>query len=131
MLSRFFRYIDKVFDFGLLVDGISDSRVRPQRSTASIWLSGFMMFAMRRGSLNAIEQDLRVPRRLDALIGANKPGADTIGRVFGLMEPATLRTMLCRINHQLGRNKALTTTWPLRFAAVDAHEFFSLTPSSL
>jgi len=131
MLSRFFRYLDKVFDFGLWVEGLSDARVRTQCSTASIWLSGFMMFAMRRGSLNAIEQDLRVPKRLDALMDGVKPSADTIGRVFALMDPGQFRSMLSRINHRLGRNKALTTDWPLRFAAVDGHEFFSLTSSSL
>ena len=118
MLSRFFRYVEKVFDFGSALGTLTDGRVRPQRSTESVWLSAFLMFAMRRGSLHAMEQDLRVPKRLDDLLGSSKPSADTIGRVMG------------RINtQQLRRNKALVTNWPLRFAAVDGHECFSLPAS--
>jgi hypothetical protein len=131
MVSRFFRYLEKVFDFGASLRSLSDGRVRPRCSTASVWVSAFLMFATRRGSLNGIEQDLRVPKRLEGLLGALKPSADTIGRVFGLMDPQPLRATLSAIHHRLGRNKVLVTDWPLRFAAVDGHEFFSLTVSSL
>jgi hypothetical protein len=33
--------------------------------------------------------------------------------------------MLSGINHQLGRNKVFGKEAPLRFAAMDGHEFFS------
>jgi hypothetical protein len=78
-----------------------------------------------------MEKELRIPKRLDGLVGRRKPSADTIGRVLGLMDPGQLRSVLSSINHRLGRNKALNTDRPLRFAAVDGHEFFSLTASSL
>ena len=55
---------------------------------------------MRLGSLNAIESELRVPKRLDGLIGPRKPSADTIGRVFALIEPEAIRTVLAAIDHQ-------------------------------
>ncbi len=129
MLSRFFRYVEKVFDFGSALGTLTDGRVRPQRSTESVWLSAFLMFAMRRGSLHAMEQDLRVPKRLDDLLGSSKPSADTIGRVMGRINTQPLRAMLSGIHHQLRRNKALVTNWPLRFAAVDGHECFSLPAS--
>ncbi len=87
------------------------------------------MFAMRRGSLNAIESDLRVPKRLDGLVGSDKPSADRIGDVFCLIPPEGLRAMLCGINHQLGRNKVFDGSW--RFVALDGHEFFSQSQSLL
>jgi len=131
MFSRFCRYIDKVFDFSELILTLRDSRIRPRISTAAIWLSAFAMFATRRGSLNAIETSLRIPKRLDEFIGPLKPSADTIGRTYCLMDSDMLRAMLCKINHQLGRNKALYSACTLRFAAVDGHEFFSQPTSSL
>ena len=83
------------------------------------------MFVTRRGSLNGLLADLRVPGRMDGLIGPDKPSPDTVGRVFGLIDPGPPRQILARINHGLGRNKALKSEWSLRFAAVDGHEFFS------
>jgi hypothetical protein len=131
MLSRFFGYIDKVFDFGKAVAKLKDSRSKPQITTTAIWLSAFVMFATRRRSLNAIEVDLRVPKRLDDLIGSRKPSVDTIGRDFCLIDTELLRAMLSGVNHQLGRNKALYNDWPIRIAAVDGHEFFSQSASML
>jgi hypothetical protein len=83
------------------------------------------MFAMHHGSLNAIESELRIPKRLDGLVGSAKPSADRIGDVFCLLEPEQLRAMLSGINHQLGRNKVFNKADPWRFAALDGHEFFS------
>jgi hypothetical protein len=42
-----------------------------------------------------------------------------------------LRVMLSGINHQLGRNKVFGKEGPLRFAAMDGHEFFSQSASML
>lgn len=131
MFSRFCRYMDKVFDFSGSVSTLRDRRLKPRIPTASVWLSAFAMFATRRGSLNAIETSLRIPKRLDRLVGPRKPSADTIGRTFCLIDPEPLRAMLCRIDHRLGRNKALYNDWPLRIVAVDGHEFFSQSTSSL
>ena len=125
MFSRFYRYIDKVYDFSGEVAALEDSRPKPQIPTSSIWLSAFTMFATRRKSLNAIETLLGIPKRLDGLIGQRKPSADTIGRVYGLIDPDQLRAMLCNIDNQLGRNKALHNNWPMRIVAFDGHEFFS------
>lgn len=126
MMARFCRYIEKVFDFGLLLGGMRDGRARPQIGLQAIWASAFFMFVMRRGSLNGIESDLRQPKRLQAVIGERRPSADTIGRSFALMEPESLRAILGVVNHRLSRNKALPSRWTLRFAALDGHEFFSL-----
>jgi hypothetical protein len=89
------------------------------------------MFAMHRESLNAIESDLRIPKRLDGLLGSAKPSADRIGDVFCLIPPEDLRAMLSGINHQLARNKVFNKAGPWRFVALDGHEFFSQSKSVL
>ena len=131
MMNRFCGYIEKVFGVGEWIARISDSRAAPQIPTSAIWTSGFLMSATRLGSLNAMESELRIPKRLDGLVGRRKPSADTVGRVYSLIDPADQREMLGHILHRLGRNKVLENRWGLRFAAVDGHEFFSQSASAL
>jgi hypothetical protein len=125
MFARFSRYIEKVFDFGALLATVHDRRRKPHIPAQAVWSSAFAMFVLRSGSLHAIEGALRLPRRLERFIGPVKPSADTIGRVTAQIDPQVLRTMLNKINHRLGRNKVFPKRWPLRFAALDGHEFFS------
>lgn len=126
MMTRFCRYIEKVYDWGERIAMLGDSRKKPQIPTRSIFLSAFMMFVNRLGSLNAMESELRVPSRWEKIVGKPKPSADTIGRVVGLIDPETLRHLLSAINHQLKRNKVLDESpWALRFVTMDGHEFFS------
>jgi len=68
---------------------------------------------------------------MERLIGTIKPSADRMGDVMGLMAPDQLRERLCRINHQLGRNKVFAKGGAWRFVAVDGHEFFWLYPEFL
>jgi hypothetical protein len=131
MMSRFGRYVEKVFDFGDRVRAIHDGRQRPRIPTSAIWLSVFLMFATRRGSLNAIEGELHRSKRFECLIGSHQPSADRMGDVFCLIPSEQLRSMLSGINHQLGRNKVFDKEGPLRFAALDGHEFFSQSASML
>ena len=126
MMARFCRYLEKVFDWGTLLAGVGDSRKRPQIPTAAILLSAVMMCVTRLRSLNALEGELRVPRRWEKIIGPRKPSADRVGEVVALMNPEALREMLSGVNHKLRRNKALADNpWALRFVALDGHEFFS------
>ena len=131
MMRRFCCYIDKVFDFGKQIHTLRDARKRPRIPTSALWGSVLFLFVMRHRSLNAMEQESRQPKRVDRLIGKIKPSADRMGDVLGLMEPDQFRTMLSRINHQLGRNKALRNDWPLRVGVFDGHEFFSQSISML
>ena len=124
MMARFCRYIEKVFDFAEQMNTLGDTRKRTRIPTASLWGSVFFLFVLRRGSLNAMESELRRPKRMERLIGTIKPSADRMGDVMGLMAPDQLRERLCRINHQLGRNKVFAKGGPWRFVAVDGHEFF-------
>ena len=131
MMSRFCRYVEKVFDFSQRVKVVQDSRRKPRIPTVTIWLSAFLMFSSRRGSLNAMELELRRSKRLECLIGSKKPSADRIGDVFCLIPSEQLRAMLSGINHQLGRNKVFNKDGPWRFVALDGHEFFSQSASVL
>lgn len=124
MLTRFCRYVEKVFDFQSLLGILTDGRPQPRISTVAVFLSVMMLFALRRGSLNAVEQDLRMPRRMEGLVGPRLPSADTLGRVYARMDSEPLRHLLSAIHHRLKRNKAVGTLGGLRVAAVDGHEFF-------
>jgi hypothetical protein len=81
------------------------------------------MFLARVGSLNALEQLKKKSSALREFLGAKVPSADTIGRVFGLINPDTIRHANWEIYTQLKRNKALE---PLRHGLVpvnfDGHE---------
>jgi hypothetical protein len=125
MMGRFCRYVDKVFQFSKQIQTLSDSRERPQIPTAAIFASVWALFATARKSLNSLEKELRIPSRLQGVVGAQLPSADTIGRVYPLMDSEPIRQMLSSINHQIRRNKALRSAGDLKFGAVDGHEFFS------
>lgn len=126
MMTRFCRYIEKVFDWSARLPLLGDSRVKPQIPTAAIFLGALMMCVTRLRSLNALEGELRVPGRWEKLLGRRKPSADCVGRVVALMDAEQLRDLLSSINHRLRRNKVLEDNpWPLRFMALDGHEFFS------
>jgi hypothetical protein len=126
MMARFCRYMEKVFDWSAQLESLRDARPNPQIPTASVFLCVWMMFVARLGSVNALEAELRVPKRWDAVVGRRKPSADSVGRITGLMDPECLRDVLSHINHRLRRNKVLDDNlWALRFVALDGHEFFS------
>ncbi len=131
MMKRFCCYIEKVFDFSTHLRTLRDARKRPRISTPAIWGSVLFLFAMRHRSLNGMEQESRQPKRVEKLIGKTQPSADRMGDVMSLMEPDQFRQILSRINHQLGRNKALRNDWPLRVGVLDGHEFFSQSISML
>ena len=130
MMSRRLRYGEKVFDLSPHVARVQDRRPRPQIPTVTVWMSAWMMFVTRLGSLHALESLVR-RRRLLGRLGSSPPSADTIGRVLSLISPPSLGAMLTAMVRRLGRNKALESPWPLRFAAVDAHELFRFPPPPL
>jgi len=125
LIKRFCGYINKVFSVSRGIQDIVDKRRRPEISPRGVWLSGLFMFVLRLGSLNAVDTELHLPRRMEKLIGKRKPSGDSIGRVFSGMDTEPIRDMLSLINHKLKRNKALRTNWSMRFVSIDAHELFS------
>ena len=124
-MARFCAYVEKLFGLGSQLGKLTDNRTDPQIPTAAVFASVFTLFATRRGSLNGLEQDLRIPARLRGIVGARVPSVDSIGRIYELMASPPLRQILCDIAHQLKRNKALRSREGWYVAAVDGHEFFS------
>ncbi|HLJ95946.1 MAG TPA: transposase [Gemmataceae bacterium] len=126
MMSRFCRYVDKCFHLQELVATLRDARPQPQRSSAAVFASVFALFASNRTSLNSLEKDLvHLPSRLRGVVGPRPPSIDTLGRVYALLDSASLRQVLVHVHHRLKRNKALADGDALKIVAVDGHEFFA------
>lgn len=125
MLRRFFDYVNKVFDFGRRLSEITDARAKPHISTLSVLLSSFSMQITRLGSLNALDVELHLPKKLDRIAGHAPPGIDTIGRVFTQITPDDLRAFHWGNCYRLKRNKVLDTDLGLNAVGLDGHEFFS------
>ena len=104
--------------------GLHDGRLLPQIPTRAIWLSVFGMYVLRLRSFNALEQELRLSRRWEAWVGARKPSADTIGRVFASMSAEETRQILSAVLHGAWRSKAIHSRpgESYRVVAVDGHE---------
>ncbi len=80
------------------------------------------MFLARLGSLNALEQ-LKGGLALRSFVGAELPSADTVGRVFALIDSDTIRRVNREIYTQLKRNKSLELLkHGLVPLAIDGHE---------
>src|SRR5947209_20450582 len=99
-MARFCAYVDKVFGLGSQLAHLTDARFYPQIPTATAFASVFTLFATRRGSLNGLEQDLRIPARLRGIVGTRVPSVDSIGRIYALMNSQPLRQMPCDIAHR-------------------------------
>src|ERR1700733_14222483 len=126
MRTRFCRYVDKCFHFRELLPTLTDSRKKPQISSAAVFASVFALFACNRTSLNSLEKDLvGLPERLRGLVGPRPPSIDTLGRVYSLAHSDGLRHMLVAVHHRLKRNKALADGDDLKIVAVDGHHFFA------
>jgi hypothetical protein len=125
VMARFCAYVEKIFGLGSQLSRLTDTRIYPQIPTATAFASVFTLFATRRGSLNGLEQDLRIPARLRGIVGPRVPSVDSVGRIYELMDSQPVRLFLCDIAHRLKRNKALTSHEGWYVAAIDGHEFFS------
>ncbi len=125
MMRRFCAYADKVFDLGRWLAALTDSRTRPRIPTAAAFVCGLILVVTRRGGLNALEQDLRLPGRLRGLVGPRPPSVDSVGRIYAGMDSPPLRRDLADIAHRLKPNKALIGIEGRYVAAIDGHEFFS------
>lgn len=92
-----------------------------------MWLSVFGGFALRQRSLNALEQELKLPHCWEAWVGSLKPSADTIAYAFCRMRMEPLWALNWTLVQRLKRRKALQLPpgekrW---VAAVDGHELFA------
>lgn len=94
MIGRFFRYCRKVFHFSRLLEGVQDGRVQPQIPARAIGLSIFLLFLLRLGSLNGLEEllrDSRRQKRWSRLLQGAVPSADAIGYYAERVDCDTIR----------------------------------------
>jgi hypothetical protein len=81
-----------------------------------------MMILCRLGSLNSIEQ-LRSSRPLCQFLGESMPSADSVGRIFDLIDPDSVRKAIGDIFNRLKRNKVFRAPWHgLVVLVIDGHE---------
>jgi len=125
LLKRFAQYLEEGFDFLSQVDTLTDSRQGAEIPTTAVWLSVFGGFALRQRSLNALEQELKLPHRWEAWVGSRKPSADTIAYAFCRLDLGPLRALTRSVAQRLKRRKALRSSTAHWVAAVDGHELFS------
>ncbi len=118
------RYADKVFDLKAHLQGITDTRLRPQIKTPVVVGSALVMELAQMGSLNALGQTDGNCFWKDWMTDGVLPSADTIGRVFGLIGVEGLRSVLKHTYSRLKRNKVLRPAFHDNLFAViiDGHE---------
>lgn len=75
----------------------------------------------RMGSLNALEQD-RGNGFWRRCLGQDLPSADTIGRVFSLINLDSIRHFIHHLYSRLNRNKALRKSHGFHVLVIDGHE---------
>ena len=130
MIRRFFQYCQKVFHLSQLVERLEDGRKHPAIPAGGAWLSLCLLFLLRLGSLNALEQIIRNPHwrgRWKRLLRGKPPSADTLGYFAQRLSLDSLRAILHDLYTSLQRNHHLTS---FRFGgwtvlAVDGHELFT------
>lgn len=111
-----------MFDLPALLPEIVDTRQRPQIPTKVITQTALIMFLCRLGSLNSMEQ-LKESAQLRRFLGNTAPSADSVGRIFDLIDPFSIRKVIRQIYDRLKRNKVLKTPrHGLIALIVDGHE---------
>lgn len=122
ILRRLLRYGDKVFHLRQKIREVRDERQRVQIATEVVFSAGLVMALGRLGSLNAVEQT-HVIGYEHRWIGADRPSADTMGRVFSQLETAGIRQIIEHCYHRLKRNKVLKPIYAGKIALIiDGHE---------
>ena len=82
------------------------------------------MLLAQMGSLNALEQG-RHNNFWQKWLGRGLPSADTIGRVFSLIDLESIRFSIHHVYSRLKRNKALKKTHGFQVLILDGHEHAS------
>jgi len=130
-LPNFFRYVNKVYKFGRTINSM-EGNIDAEVSAGTIFLSMFMCFLLRMGSIRQLSLDVHSGKIRKFLPDVDKDTfcANTIGN--GLEEIDTV--MLCQelsiVPKKLRRNKSYGTArhpktiGGLRIAALDGTEYF-------
>ena len=122
ILRRILRYGDKVVHLTALLCQMTDRRKRPRIPTRLMAGSVLVMLLCRLGSLHALEK-AKASSFWRRWLQAPLPSADSIGRVYTLVDPDTVRGGIHQIYARLKRNKAIVSSWQCLIPlVVDGHE---------
>ncbi len=126
MLRRYMAYLEKIFGFERQVAGLRDRRDGAHVATRSVWMSVFLMFALRLRSFHRLELELHRPGQWRRYLKGPPPSADTLGYCLSRFHLEELREMLQHHVRTAGRNKAFQPRVKdgLRAIAFDGHELF-------
>lgn len=112
MLARLARYLERRWDFCDHLAGLRDARQFPQVPTSSVFLSVFAMHALRLGSFNELEAQLRIPCRWEPWVGTRKPSADSLGYCLERFDLQGLRDLLAQVGRNIKRKKVFRRLYP-------------------
>lgn len=117
-------YLDKVYGFSRLVDGLAEGRQFPQHSWQKVFSTVFLGAALQVPSLHQIEAECRtgvLARRIGPI------SEDTLGYVLQRQTPEPVFALGCELARRLKRNGVLHSDWSrgLIVAAVDGIEICS------
>jgi len=122
-------YVEKHWGFNQLRESAQDSRKYCTITASDVFISIFMLFALRMRSFNCLEQAMKYSARFEKLMHVRKPSVDILGYSLSRFNLACLRRMLATIAHKAKRSKALKRTYSGReyhwVAALDGHELWS------
>ena len=122
ILRRLIGYAEKIFQFSeTVVANVVDRRLQPRISTSGIVQAVAILFWARLGSLHALELSAR-SRFFQAWLGESVSSADSVGRIFSLIDADGLREGIHHIYDRLKRNKALPDHGGIGIAVLDGHE---------
>jgi len=122
VLRRLVQYADRVFGWSRSIEGLRDTRKRPQIATGVVMKVLSIMVLARLGSLNSVEA-LRPKGWLRRWLGGEMPSADTLGRVAGHLAPEEVRRLLRWHYTRRRRNKGVYAwSFGLRPLIFDGHE---------
>ena len=107
-----------------VISGITDRRLEPRITTATVVKAAAVMFWARMGSLNALEMSGE-SRFWKHWLGHPMPSAETMGDVHAKIDAHTLREAIHQVYGNLKRNKALPDNRGISLAIVDGHESHS------
>lgn len=112
MIGRFARYAERRWNFLDILENVRDTRQNPPIPTSAVFLSVFGMHAVRHGSINALEQQLKIAGRWEPWVGPIKPSADTVVYAMERCDPEPLRRALADAARLAKRKKAFRRLYP-------------------
>lgn len=127
-LNKFYRYIQRVFDFSDTVKSMTDSRQNPSVPMTIIFRSMFLCVLLRWGSKRSITKESK-RHQVDKLLRSDLSCCDnTVGHGLEHIGYEALEEELTRVPKQLKRNKAFRDTiGGLHIVALDGTETFRST----